>query len=39
MGNCMEGFHFDICREVKVYKPPTMIAAISFARLEEEKIN
>ncbi|KAG6480688.1 hypothetical protein ZIOFF_057273 [Zingiber officinale] len=39
LGTFIEGLHLDIRREVKMNQPRTMKAALSFARLQEEKIN
>lgn len=39
MGTFIEGLNLDIQCEVKARQPRTMIAAISFARLHEEKIS
>ncbi|KAG6484232.1 hypothetical protein ZIOFF_061027 [Zingiber officinale] len=39
LGTFIEGLRLDIRREVKMNQPRTMKAALSFARLQEEKIN
>lgn len=38
VGTLVEGLKPDIHREDKMYRPPTMTAAISFARLQEERV-
>ncbi|KAG6488248.1 hypothetical protein ZIOFF_057007 [Zingiber officinale] len=39
LGTFIEGLRLDIRREVKMNQPRTMKATLSFARLQEEKIN
>ncbi|KAG6528131.1 hypothetical protein ZIOFF_010280 [Zingiber officinale] len=39
LGTFIEGLRLDIRQEVKMNQPRTMKAALSFARLQEEKIN
>ena len=39
LGTFIEGLRLDIRREVKMNQPRTMKVALSFARLQEEKIN
>jgi len=39
IGTFVEGLRPDIRREVKTYRPWTIVAAFSFARVQEEKIS
>ncbi|KAF8399715.1 hypothetical protein HHK36_015585 [Tetracentron sinense] len=39
IGTFVEGLRPDIRREVKTYRPRTIVAAFSFARVQEEKLN
>jgi len=39
IGTFVEGLRPDIRREVKTYRPRTIVAAFSFARVQEEKLS
>jgi hypothetical protein len=39
IGTFVEGLRPDIRREVKTYQPRTIVAAFSFARVQEEKLS